>query len=133
MKRYLTALSVPLTITVVNALIYPFLREQIPPDTAVIIMNMLRILSVVAAGWIIVMRGLGGLAMAGVAGMLLMVIDYPLISGIRYLLAGQTKGFLDILISFAVSFWIPLLLGVFGGLAARRKLKISALNDKTAE
>lgn len=133
MKRYLAALGVPMTITVLNALIYPFLREQIPPDTAVVIMNMLRILSVVAAGWIIVMRGLGGLLLAGLAGVLLMVIDYPLISGIRYLLAGQTKGFLDILISFAVSFWIPLMLGVLGGLAARRKLKNAALNEKTAE
>lgn len=133
MKRYLAALSVPLTITVLNALIYPFLREQIPPDTAVVIMNLLRILSVVAAGWIIVIRGLGGLAMAGVAGMLLMVIDYPLISGIRYLLAGQTKVFLDVLISFAVSFWIPLMLGVLGGLAARRKLNNPAINTNPAE
>lgn len=133
MKRYLIALSVPLTITVLNALIYPFLREQIPPDTAVVVMNMLRILSVVAAGWIIVIRKLGGLPMAGLAGVILMIIDYPLISGVRHLLAGQTPVFLNVLVSFGVSFWIPLMLGVLGGLAARRKLKISALHETTAE
>ncbi len=78
------------------------------------------------------MRGLGGLLLAGLFGVLLMVIDYPLISGIRYLLAVRQKGFW--IFSSRSPYHSGFLdAGVLGGLAARRKLKNAALNEKTAE
>jgi hypothetical protein len=121
MKRYIAALYVPLFITVLNALCYPTLRTYLSPDVAVVIMNVLRIFTVFAAGWLIVMKNLGGLITAGIAGVVLMMIDYPLISGIRSLLIGQPAGFDHILIAFAVSCWMPLLLGMLGGWAARKR------------
>lgn len=132
MKRYLSALRVPLIITIMNAVLYPYLLGQTPPELAVILMNTVRIVAVLAAGWLVIMHNLGGLLIAGLAGLCLMLIDYPVISGARALFAKQPKVFADILISFAISFWLPMIIAIAGALAARLKLKKKARQNNAA-
>lgn len=128
MKRILTTLRVPLTVIVVNFVVFSVLPSDLTGLSGKVIYNSVRFIAVGVAGWAIVRAGIGSLCAAAVVGALLFGFDQVILKGGKLLLdsylfqeslAHGVKEFSDALQAYATFLLLPVLLAVAGGWIAR--------------
>jgi hypothetical protein len=121
MKRYILGLKVVLLLAALNSALWLVLPHIIPDLVSNIMLNVVRAVLVLWAGWLVITERIGGLWGAALAGALVFLVDHPVVAGGYFLLSGEPEAFVGVLISFVMFVWVALLVGWLGGLA-RTKL-----------
>lgn len=87
--------------------------------TANTLFNTVRAILVLACGWLVVSRKVGGLLAAAYAGALVIFVDHVLIKGFAFLLERELQAFAGVLISYVMFIWVEMAVGLLGGFAAK--------------
>lgn len=81
--------------------------------------NLIRAAIVVYSGWVAVHFEKRGLWRASLVGALVLFVDHPVVVGGIFLVQGEFKAFLGVLVSYFMFVWVAMLLALSGGLFAR--------------
>jgi hypothetical protein len=121
-------LGIPIAIVVANYLLFAWLPIPQQEIISTVIYNVIRIVAIAYAGWLIARRGNGALWVAALAGLLLLAIDHIVLRGGTFLfnayVLGETpqdnfSAFGGVLVSFVMFGMISIVVSVVGALAAR--------------
>ena len=121
MARYLAIVKWPLVILVANALVFGFVDSGYG-DFGTILFNLVRVVVIVWAGWLLVEKAQVSVALASFIGPTFLFIDHVVLGGgiglVRY---EEDRGafFGGILISYLMFFPVALLFSALGGYAAK--------------
>ena len=104
-----------------NSVFWHAIPDLIPELVSIIAFNVVRITLTLWAGWIVTARGIGGYWKAAFAGGAVFFIDHPVVTGTYFLFIEEVEAFQGVFLSFAMFFWISMLIGLVGGIIGSKQ------------
>lgn len=118
MKEYLITIKFPMMLIIINSILGYFLFQVLPGASSYIIFNIFRAIIIMWAGWLLTRSG-RSLSVAALAGVLLLFLDHPVITGSLFIIQGEYQAFYGVLISFVMFAIVAAIVAVIGGLLNR--------------
>ena len=122
--HFLRVIRWPIVLAALNALVSGLIVNW---PLGVVAYNLLRLVILVYAAWLLVRGGITNLWLLALAGLLLFFVDHPLVGGGEFLLTGQTMAFYGVLISFVMFAPIPMAITALSGYVIRKRLSRVAI------
>lgn len=127
MNRYFKILAVPISATVVNALLTP-LYGLLPSPGGDIVFNGIRIALWVFAGWRLGFVGQFGMWKSALSGAILLFIDHPIIKGGYFLFRQEFMAFGGVMVSYCMFWLVPVGISAIGAGVGKRSTKEGRTN-----
>ncbi len=118
MKEYFLTIKIPVLLIIINSILWHFLDLGLSDISVAIVFNFFRGMTIAWAGWLLVKSG-RGLAGAALAGVILFFLDHPVVTGMLFIIQGESQAFYGVLISFVMFSVVAALFGIIGGLFSR--------------
>ncbi len=128
MKKYLAVLRRPIFLVIINFFLVNTLFSLLPYSIGNIAYNIGRIAIVFYAGWLIVMKNVGGKWHSALAGVVIYFIDHVFVKGgiflLNYLFKPEGMGlaaFGGVVVSFVMFIPLSMIVGMIGGMVAQSR------------
>jgi len=91
-KESLISIKVPVLLIIINSIMGHSLYQMLPDVTGDIVFNIFRTIIIAWAGWLLNKSG-RTLGVAAFAGILLLFLDHPVITGSLFIIQGEYQAF----------------------------------------
>ncbi len=122
MKKYLNTIRVPILLAVINSTAGVYLYSHLPSLAGNIVFNIVRLVTIGYAAWLLTTRGGYGIWNTALAGFVLLFLDHVIIKGGFFLFKGEWQAFAGVIVSFFMFVLIAMVVAGAVSLLSKKRL-----------